>query len=165
MFRFVAFFFLTSKLLLGIEENEVRIEANIFEANEKDRVSIFSGNVKIKKGIDELNSSAVKIYFDETHQPIKYEVLEKVSFKLYVREDSTYLGKADKVYLFPNTKKYIFSGDVSILEIESDRRIEGNRVSLDVESGSARIIGNESKPVVMSFKIEAKKSVGEKSRD
>jgi lipopolysaccharide transport protein LptA len=152
-----------STQLFGVDENEVRIEANIFEANEKERLSIFSGDVKIHKGNDELNSSTVKIYFDSANQPERYEFLENVSFKIHIRENSTYLGKADKVYLFPTVEKYIFSESVEILELETGRKIEGNKVSLDGTSGSARIIGDDKKPVVMSFKIEKKdKDSGEK---
>ncbi|EJF07219.1 hypothetical protein ThvES_00006950 [Thiovulum sp. ES] len=142
-------------LLFGSSE-EVRIEANIFEVNEKDKISIFSGEVKIRKGRDELNSSVLKIYFDEENQPERYEILNSVSFKIHLKENSTYLGKAEKVNLFPKTDKYIFSKDVEIYEIETGRKIEGDNVSLDGESGSARIVGGSKKPVVMSFKVEGK---------
>jgi lipopolysaccharide export system protein LptA len=152
--RTAIFLLFFSYVSLFGEEEEVRIEANIFEANEKDMVSIFSGDVKIKKGEDEINSSVVKIYFDEENQPEKYEMLDRVSFKLNLREGSTYLGKAERVYLYPNSQKYIFSENVKILEIETGRRIEGDKVSLDGETGSARILGGENRPVVMSFKIE-----------
>jgi lipopolysaccharide export system protein LptA len=139
--------------LFAIDENEIRIEANIFEANEKDRLSIFSGDVKILKGRDEINSSTVRIHFDENNQPEKYEFLESVSFKIHLKDKSTYQGKAEKVYLFPADEKYIFSDDVEITELETARKIEGNKVSLDGLSGSARIIGDNKKPVIMSFKI------------
>jgi len=55
--------FMIFSKIFAIEENEIRIEANIFEANEKERISIFSGNVRIYKGSDEINSSTVKISF------------------------------------------------------------------------------------------------------
>jgi lipopolysaccharide export system protein LptA len=135
---------------------EVRIEANIFEVNEKEKISIFSGDVKIKKGRDELNSSVLKIYFDTENQPERYEILNNVSFKIHVKETSTYLGKAEKVNLFPKTDKYIFSKNVKIYEIESGRKIEGDKVSLDGESGSARIVGGNRKPVIMSFQVGEK---------
>jgi lipopolysaccharide transport protein LptA len=134
----------------------VRIEANIFEVNEKEKISIFSGDVKIKKGLDELNSSVLKIYFDDENQPERYEILNSVSFKIHIKKDSTYLGRAEKVNLFPKTDKYIFSKDVEIYEIETGRKIEGDNVSLDGESGSARIVGGSKKPVIMSFKVKDK---------
>lgn len=156
MLRGLLLLYLLYSQLFGVDENEVRIEANIFEANEKDKLSIFSGDVKIYKGGDEINSSTVKIYFDDSNQPEKYEFIDKVSFKLQIKDGSTYLGKADKVHLFPKTEKYIFSDSVEIIELESGRKIEGNRVSLDGISGSARIIGDNKKPVIMSFKLEKK---------
>jgi len=153
MLRGLLLLYIFYSQLFGVDDNEVRIEANIFEANEKDKLSIFSGDVKIYKGQDEINSSTVKIYFDENNQPKKYEFIDNVSFKITIKDKSTYFGKANRVYLFPETEKYIFSDDVEIVELGNGRKIEGNKVSLDGISGSARIIGDEKKPVVMSFKI------------
>jgi len=158
MFKVLILSFIMLSQLFGVEENEIRIEANIFEANELERLSIFSGSVRIFKGKDEINSSTVKINFDKNNQPKKYEFLEDVSFNLHIPSGIHYLGKADKIHLFPNSKKYILSGSVEIIEVKTGRKIEGNRVSLDGVTGSARIIGNENKPVIMSFKIEKKHS-------
>jgi lipopolysaccharide export system protein LptA len=163
MFRIFLISILLLSNLFGVDENEIRIEANIFEANELERLSIFSGDVRIYKGRDEINSSTVKISFDKKNQPEKYEFLENVSFNIYVKDDVHYLGKADKVHLFPNTKKYIFSGAVEIIEANTGRKIEGNRVSLDGETGSARIIGDTNKPVIMSFKLNVKSEKNDKN--
>ena len=152
MYRYLFLLMLFPFKIFGLEENEVRIEANIFEANEKEKLSIFSGDVKIFKGRDEINSSTVKIYFDKDNQPKKYEFIDNVSFKIHIKQNSTYMGKANRVYLFPKSEKYIFSDSVMITEIETGRRIEGDKVSLDGVSGSARIIGGN-KPVIMSFKL------------
>ncbi len=156
MLRGLLLIYLLYSQLFGLDENEVRIEAKIFEANEKDKLSIFSGDVKILKGKDEINSSTVKIYFDNDNQPKQYEFIDKVSFKLHIKDGKTYLGQANKVHLFPKTEKYIFSDSVVIIELESGRRLEGDKVSLDGISGSARIIGGSKKPVVMSFKLDKK---------
>ena len=145
--------FMIFSKIFAIEENEIRIEANIFEANEKERISIFSGNVRIYKGSDEINSSTVKISFDKNNQPSKYEFIDKVFFNIHIKENMQYIGKADRVYLFPNTKKYIFSGSVQITEVTTERTIEGDKVSLNGQTGSVRIIGGKKKPVIMSFKI------------
>ena len=79
--------------IFAIDENEIRIEANIFEANEKERISIFSGNVRIYKGTDEINSSTVKISFDDNNQPSKYEFIDKVFFNIHIKENMQYIGK------------------------------------------------------------------------
>lgn len=154
MFRILTMFSVLLSTLYGVNDNEIRIEANIFEANEKEKLSIFSGEVRIYKGKDEINSSTVKINFDDKNQPEKYEFLENVSFNIQIKDSIHYLGKANKVYLFPNTEKYIFSGSVEITEKITGRKIEGDRVSLDGKTGSARIIGGDNRPVVMSFKID-----------
>jgi lipopolysaccharide export system protein LptA len=156
MFKIVLTLLWSVALLFGADE-EVRIEANLFEANEKDRISIFSGNVRIRKGFDEINSSVVKIYFSKDNQPEKYEILRDVSFVIKVENDSTYTGKAQKVFLFPSSQKYIFSDLVEITEQNSGRTIRGNRVSLNMKNGNARISGGSRSPVVMTFKVPSGK--------
>lgn len=156
MFKVILGLILSLASLFAIDE-EVRIEANLFEANEKERISIFSGNVRIRKGFDEINSSVVKIYFSKDNQPEKYEILRDVSFIIKVENDSTYTGKAQKVFLFPNSQKYIFSDLVEITDIKSGRTIKGNRVSLNMRNGNARISGGNRSPVVMTFKVPSGK--------
>jgi len=151
------------KIILGLvvvlsslfsSDEEVRIEANLFEANEKEKISIFSGKVRIRKGLDEINSSVVKIYFDKDNQPEKYEILKDVSFSITVENDGQYIGKAQKVYLFPVSQKYIFSDLVEITDMKSGRKIKGNRVSLNMKNGNARISGGSKSPVIMTFKVK-----------
>jgi|GEM_PF-522491 lipopolysaccharide export system protein LptA len=137
----------------ALDDGDVRIEANLFEANDRERVSIFSGSVKITKGKDVISSSIAKIYFDKKNQPLKYEFLDNVSFKIHLQKNSTYVGSAEEVYLIPKNKKYILSKSVEITEIQTGRKITGNKISLDGTNGSAKVIGDNKSPVIMSFTV------------
>ena len=150
-FLIFASFFVS--FLSASEQEEIRIEANMFEASEKQKVSIFTGNVRVRKGSDEINSSRMKIFFDDDNKPIKYELFKNVSFVITAENNSTYTGKTEKITLYPLEKKYIFSESVEITELETDRKIKGGEVLLNAKTGNVRILGSHTKPVVMIFKV------------
>ncbi len=154
-----------SSYLNALDDGEIRIEATFFEAKERERVSIFSGSVKISKGRDTISSSSAKIYFDKKNQPIKYEFLDGVSFKIHLQKNSTYVGKAEQVFLFPKTQKYVLSKSVEITELQTGRKITGNQISLEGEDGSAKIAGDNKRPVVMSFKVGDKNNNNDDDND
>jgi len=161
----IIIFTVCSSYLNGLDDGEVRIEAAFFEANDKERVSIFSGSVKISKGRDTISSSSAKIYFDKKNQPIRYEFLDNVSFKINLNKNSTYVGKAEHVYLFPKTQKYVLAKSVEITELQTGRKITGNKISLEGETGSAKVLGDNKKPVVMSFKVGDKNNNNDDDSD
>jgi lipopolysaccharide export system protein LptA len=149
---FIGFVFIFLSELFAKEE--IRIEANMFEANENKKVSTFTGNVKIKKGLDRINSSKMRIFFDRENKPIKYEILKNVNFKITADNNSTYQGEAQKITLYPLEKKYIFKNSVKILELNTGRKIIGDEVMLNSQTGNIRILGTHKKPVIMIFKVD-----------
>jgi lipopolysaccharide transport protein LptA len=135
------------------ENREVRIEAKVFEADEKSRISKFMGDVRIQTGDDEINSSVVNILFNKDNQPKKYEFDKNVSFNIHINNQH-YIGRAEKVELDPLKEQYRFVGSVEITELTSNRKIEGREVYLDGKNGKLRIAGDEDKPVIMKFELD-----------
>ena len=54
---------------LSLLAEQVKITADAFEGNEKKGITTFIGNVKIKKGNDELNASRVTVLTDKDRSP------------------------------------------------------------------------------------------------
>lgn len=146
-----------SLLSLSVAAEEVKIISQKFEADEKKRISIFTGNVNIQKGNDELNASKVKIFLDEKKQPKKYEAIGKVSIYAKMQDSNeTYSGKAKRVIYQPKENKYYFYDNVKLIQINEGRTLTGKKVILDVTTGHAKVIGNKKEPVVVTFTIEDK---------
>ena len=143
---------------LPLWAEQVKILAESFSANEKKGVSIFTGNVKIKKGNDELNASKVIVYTDKDRNPIKYIADGSVSFYIDIPDNNTtYRGDAGKVIYFPNKQEYQFYTDVHLYQLNTDRKIFGDKIMLNTIDGNAKAIGAEKAPVIMIFNIEDKK--------
>ena len=97
-------------ILIGqlIFANELRIKAKSFESDQKTGISVFSGDVNIIKGFDELNASKVTVYADENNKPIKFTANGNVSFKLKTQTGENYSGVSQKAIYKPLTKEYFF---------------------------------------------------------
>ncbi len=154
MKKYLIYFILTA--LTTINADELRIKSDGFEGDDSKGITIFTGNVAIKKGIDELNASKVTIYTNKEHQPTKYEAVGDVKFYLQNENNATYKGRAQRVIYYPVKQEYHFYKDVYLEEIGDKKVIEGDEVILSVEDGKASAVGAPTKPVLMIFKIADK---------
>ena len=132
----------------------LEITSKNFEASEKKLISIFTGDVHVKKGKDRINSQKLIIYFSKDKKPIKYEALKDVTFKISLDNNKTYEGRAQKIIYIPKEMKYIFEKNVFILQKPDMRKIYGEKVILNRVTGKAIVRGNEKRPVKFIFKIE-----------
>jgi lipopolysaccharide export system protein LptA len=139
---------------LTLFSNDVKITANSFDGDEKKGVSIFTGDVKMKKGFDELNATKVTIYTDKKHDPIKMVAEGDVSFFVKTENNSTYTGKAQKTVYFPKIKEYQFYTNVHLRQLNERKQIDGDKVILNTLDGKAIAIGAKKEPVVMIFHLK-----------
>jgi lipopolysaccharide export system protein LptA len=156
--KMIKYFLLTAILLqLTAFSEELKIKANIFNADEQKGISIFSGDVRIKKHNDELNASEVTIYTDKKNQPTKFVAIGSVSFKIATKKGAKYEGKAGRVVYIPKDQQYHFYEDVHLKQIDEKKEIIGDEVTLAVQSGKAFAKGVKSGPVIMIFDIKDEK--------
>ena len=150
----ILIFFLITTLFC----EELKVKANKFSVDEKAGISIFSGDVSIVKGVDELNASKLTIYTDKKHQPTKYIALGNVSFKIKTKKGSMYEGVAGKVIYLPLAKEYHFFKDVYLRQLDEKKEIIGDEVVLKMTEGKAYAKGAKKEPVIMIFDMPKEKS-------
>lgn len=148
--------FLTIFLVLFLNSQELKIEAKLFTANEKDGISIFEGDVKIIKGTDEVNASKVTIYTDENKKPTKFMATGCVSFNITVHNGDVYSGKAGKIIYVPADKEYHFFENVHLKQMNEKKEIIGEEVVLNLEEGNAYAKGAKTEPIIMILNIPEK---------
>jgi len=143
---FLLFFFITS-----LFSEDLKIKANTFNSDEKSGISIFSGDVNVVKGSDELNASKVTIHTNKEHQPTKFIAEGNASFSLVTKEGALYKGKAQKVVYYPIEKEYHFFKNVFLQQIDEKKEITGDEVVLKSIEGKAYARGADKEPVIMIF--------------
>jgi len=148
-YKLLSILFLVSIL----NSSELQIKANSFNADENTGISIFKGNVKIKKSNDELNASKVTVYTNENKEPTKFVAVGNVSFSIQTKEKAIYKGVAQKAIYIPATKEYHFFKNVHLKQVDDKKEIIGDEVLLNTIEGKAYAKGIESEPVIMIFDI------------
>ena len=113
----------------------------------------FNGNVKIKQLENWIHADKVIVYFNENNETNKYEALGKVKFE-FKDSKNQYKGKSDTLVYLPIKSKYILTGKSEIDDIENKRHINGDKITLDMISGDAKVVGNNKKPVKFIFDME-----------
>ncbi|MDO6826917.1 lipopolysaccharide transport periplasmic protein LptA [Poseidonibacter sp. 1_MG-2023] len=155
--KFLAGLLVCSTLLLG-QTQQLVIDAQNFEANDKKGISTFTGNVKIQMGKDKLNAQKVDIYFVTKKEssgkiPSKYIATGNVDFEI-ITDVKHYIGKGNKVIYSPLKQEYTILGNGFLQEKNDDRKIYGEKIYVNQLSGEAKVSGSDNKPVRFIINIE-----------
>ena len=147
-------YLLTFFLLITAEAEQLKIIAKSFEGDEKKGITVFRGDVKIKKGSDELNASTVTVYTNAKRKPTKFIAKGNVSFYIKTENNTEYRGRSEKAIFVPAQKEYHFYKNVHIEQLNEKKEINGEEVVISTVAGKARAKGGNTKPVIMTFEIE-----------
>jgi lipopolysaccharide export system protein LptA len=134
--------------------DELKVLSDNFRADQPKGVSIFTGNVIVTKGHDELNASKVTIYTDSNRKPTKMVAEGDVSFYIVTEQKEKYRGKAQKAVYLPNEKEYEFYTKVDLIRMDDFRRVKGDKVIVNMIDGHAAADSINNDPVMMVFTIQ-----------
>ena len=142
-------------LLIGslLYAQKVEITADKLEANEKSRVSMLIGHVKIKKGKDEIYAGRLKVKFDKKNKPSIYEADGGVKFHI-ITDTKEFKGRGQRLVYNPKTLKYEIMGYVIIEELNSNQKLYGEKISIDRISGKSLIEGGDNRPIKFIFDVK-----------
>jgi lipopolysaccharide export system protein LptA len=136
---------------------ELKVISDNFKADQQKGLSVFTGNVKLTKGNDELNASKVTIYTDKDRKPFKYLAEGNVSFYIVTEQQEKYRGKSESAIYLPNEKEYQFHTKVDLLRLDDYRRVKGDKVIVNIsQSNASAESGSSHEPVTMIFTLEDK---------
>ena len=139
-------------LFITLNAEEIQISADNFFADENKLFSRLDGNVIIKKGDQNtLKSKQAKIYFSKDKKVSKFEAIGNANFEVFVRTKQ-YLGGANLISYEPAKKLYILSGNAYLQEANNDKKIYGDKITINEIDGTYNVSGDK-KPVKMIFQI------------
>jgi lipopolysaccharide export system protein LptA len=149
---------LVCSTLLLAQTQQLIIDAQNFEANDKKGISTFSGNVKIQMGKDKLNAQKVEIFFvskkgSSGKIPSKYIATGKVNFEI-ITNAKHYIGKGNKIIYSPIKQEYTVLGNGFLQEKNDNKKIYGEKIYVNQLSGEAKVNGSDKKPVRFIINIE-----------
>lgn len=150
--------FIAPLLVTLVHAEELKVISESFKGDQQKGVSVFTGNVKVTKGSDELNASKVTIYTDKENKPTKYYAEGDVSFYILTEVGEKYKGKSQTAIYLPNESEYQFYKKVDLIRIDDYRRVKGDKVIVNTIGGNASAESTNNEPVVMTFTLEDKKS-------
>ncbi len=155
--KIISSLLILSSLVLA-QTQQLIVDAQNFEANDKKGISTFTGNVKIKMDKDKLNAQKVEIFFvnkkgSTSKIPSKYIATGKVDFEI-VTAAKHYIGNGDKIIYSPIKQEYTVLGNGFLQEKNDNRKIYGDKIYVNQLSGEAKVNGSDNKPVKFIINIE-----------
>lgn len=134
----------------------VEVTADKFFADEKKKVSIFEGKVTVKKGHDTLNAKKVVIEFDDKKQPLRYIATGDAKVNMTMT-GKKYYGESEKMTYEPSKNLYTLEKKAFLHELETDKKVYGDYIKADQNSGQYEVDGKGKAPVKFIFKLEDEK--------
>jgi len=150
---FVTFLFSSSEKLIIDSEN--------FQADDSRNLSIFTGDVRLKKVRDTLKSDKLEVHMKprknkkEKREPDKIIAIGNVKFEFFSK-DKHYKGRGNKVIYNPNKKEYTIIGKAYLNEITQNRELFGEKIFINEETQVAKVDGTKKNPVRFILNIESK---------
>ncbi len=139
-----------------LSASQVEVTADKFTADEAKGISIFTGNVHIVKGKDDLKADKVVINFNKKKQPTLYTATGHAQARLIIK-DKKYFAKGNTLIYDPVTLKYTIKKNAFLQELNTDKKIYGENIWVDQAKGYYEVDGKKNKPVKFIFKIVDKK--------
>lgn len=140
--------------VLSLCGEELKVLSQNFNADQPKGVSVFTGNVVVTKGRDELNASKVTIYTDSDRKPTKMVAEGDVTFYIVTEAKEKYKGKSQRAVYLPNEKEYQFYTNVDLIRLDDFRRVKGDKVVVNTIHGHASAQSANNEPVMMIFTIQ-----------
>ena len=137
---------------------ELKVVSDNFKGDQQKGISVFTGKVKVTKGLDELNASKVTIYTDSDKKPMKYVAEGDVSFYIVTELNEKYRGKSQTAIYLPNANEYQFFQKVDLIRLDDYRRVKGDKVIVNTVAGNASAESTNQEPVIMTFTLQDKKN-------
>ena len=142
-------FFITSLYSTPIE-----IEAEFFEADEKNALTTLSGNVKVSRGLDVMKADEMLLHLDAKHQISFIEANTNSYIEIHL-DKNVFIGSAKKFSYEPKKEMFILLGDAR-LEDNNGRVLLGETIIFNEQEKKATVVGQEKQPVKLIFNTESK---------
>lgn len=133
--------------------DRIEVKALNFYADENAGKSVLSGDVVVKRDRDILSSDELVIFMDKSRKPIRYEAQKNAKFSISLRGKS-YKGSGDKFIYNVNKDIYEIAGNAFIHELESDKKLYGDRIIVDRKANIYRVQSKDNKPARFIFELE-----------
>jgi len=163
-------YILTLLMIIGVTfvqaedkpKNQLIIDAEQFEAYDNKGLSIFTGNVKMTRIKDRLNSDKLEVYMTPKKEGVKqkrvalkYIATGNADFEVFTL-DKHYIGSGKKIIYNPAKLEYEIIGKGFLKEVNENKTLYGETIFLNQTTGEARVRGTKNKPVRFIMEIESK---------
>jgi lipopolysaccharide export system protein LptA len=145
-------------LFTSLFAEKVEVTSDAMKAEDLKKEVHFIGNVTVRQLESWLHGDRVIVYFDENNQTKMYEAIGSenvVTFEVKEKK-GFYKGSALNVKYYPLDSKYILTGKAVIDDLVNKRHVNGERITLDMTTGNAKVKGSREKPVKFIFDMEKK---------
>ncbi|MDO4674404.1 LptA/OstA family protein [Campylobacter sp.] len=133
--------------------DKIEVKALNFYWDENAGKSVLSGAVVVKRDRDILSSDELVIFMDKSRKPVRYEAQKNAKFNIKLK-NKNYKGSGDKFIYIVNEDVYEIVGNAFIHELESGKKLYGDRIIVDRKASVYRVQSKDNKPARFVFELK-----------
>ena len=138
--------------IVAKEEEVIDIVAKHFK--NVGNVTVITGDVKIKKGLDLLDADKVTVYTNKERKPLSYEAKGNVRFKIITEDKRELNGKSERLVYDVKKNEYRLYDNVYVKETGKKNVLHGDEIILSKKGDYANVVGNKSAPARIIFSLD-----------
>lgn len=129
----------------------------VFSDNNKG-VTIFTGQVKIKKTPSIMEADRVEVYANSGSEITKIKASGNASFFFAMKNDQKFKGSAKKFEYYPQKEEIRLIGNANVEDLTNKRKLIGEEIIFNERTQLAKVKGKTKEPVKVIFHIDDNKS-------
>lgn len=139
--------------MLMLQAANVEVVAEKFFADENEQLSVFTGNVVVTKEADKLVADKLVILFNDQREPLEYKASGNAEVDM-IMQDKKYFAKADTMIYEPEKNQYTLIKDAFLHEIATDKKVYGDRIVVNQNTGRYEVDSDGKEPVKFIFQVK-----------
>ncbi len=141
-----------TQIVFSAKPDVIDIVANSFTSI--GNKTTITGNVKIKKGDDNLSADKVIVYTDNSRKPLKYEALSNVKFTIITNDKRELKGKSNRLVYEVKKNEYRLYDNAFVQETGKPNVLKGDEIVLSGSGEYANVVGKSNTPARVIFSID-----------
>lgn len=113
-----------------------------------------TGNVKIKKGSDNLSADKVVVYTDNARKPLRYEAISNVRFTIITSDKRELKGQSNKLVYEVKKNEYRLYDNAFVQETGKPNVLKGDEIVLSGNGDYANVVGKNKGPARVTFSLD-----------
>jgi len=142
--------------IMPLLAGNLEITSDDFLYKDGENTAKFIGHVVANQAKNVIHSDTLIVFLDNNNEADRYKAIKNVYFEI-VNAKKDINGTCNTLNYFPKEDKYVLVGNVVINDRKNNRKVYGDKITINNKKGTSYVGSSGKKPVKFIFKVKSHK--------